>query len=126
MRTTDARQRQNVRWIAREQIPTVLLVDDQRGEYKRAFAATLVGMRAEAGISSQDVIARSVGVSAATYRRWEALDRPNLPNAWEISELCRVLDVEPDELVRPQRMSERERQLARRALRASRRGREAS
>ena len=97
-------------------------MDDQRGQYKRNFAATLTGLRANAGISSQAMVAAAVGVSEATYRRWEDLRAPHLPDIWQITELARVLQVETDELVHPQEMTERERQLARRALRAVRRG----
>lgn len=86
------------------------------------FAATLVGLRSDIGIPSQAELARRIEVSEATVQRWEALDKPNLPDAWELRRLCEVLEVEPDELVSPQPMSERERQLARRAVRATRRG----
>lgn len=96
-------------------------MDDQRGSFKRNFASTLLGLRADAQIGSQAELARLVGVSEATARRWESLTEPHLPDAWELHELCRVLGVEPDELVRPAEMTTRERELARRAARGARR-----
>lgn len=119
---TGALMRPLVSWTQPGRIPTVRLVDDQRSEYKRTFAAALVGFRAEAGISSQAELARLVGhASEATVRRWEALDQPHLPDAWQVRKLCEILGVEPEELIRPQPLSERERQLARRAARAAKR-----
>lgn len=96
-------------------------MDDQRGAFKRNFASTLLGWRADAQIGSQAELAKKVGVSEATARRWESLTEPHLPDAWELHELCRVLGCEPDDLVNPSEMSSRERQLARRVARGARR-----
>src|SRR3990172_2400820 len=56
------------------------------------------------------------GVSETTAARWERGER--LPDAWELRELCRVLDVEPSDLLSPEPMTDREVLLARRAGRA--------
>jgi DNA-binding transcriptional regulator YiaG len=119
---SDALRRQNVRWLAPLPDRTVLTVDDQPRAFKRAFAAALVALRAESGIGSQTVIAKLIPTSEATYRRWEALDEPHMPDAWQVKRLCEVLECEPAELIRPEPLSERERQLARRVARGATRG----
>lgn len=73
-----------------------------------------------AGIGPQRELATLVGVSEATIQRWEAVDKPHLPNAWEIRRLCEALGVEPHELVYPEPLSDRERLLARKAARRGR------
>lgn len=111
----------NVRWIGRRLAPTVLFVDDQRGEFKRKFAATLLGYRAEKGITSQRELGVLVGISEATAQRWEDPDKPHLPDAWEVARLCEVLDREPGDFIRPEDWTPREREMARRAARGARR-----
>lgn len=101
-------------------LPTVLHVDDQEGSFKQAFAATLVGLRAEKRIGPQAELGRLAGVSEWTVQRWEDPRKPHLPNAWELRRLAEALGVETGELLYPQELSERERQLARRAARAVR------
>jgi DNA-binding XRE family transcriptional regulator len=107
-------------WTQGRAFPTVLGMDDQSADYKRAFAATLVTLRAERAIGSQTVLGQLVGVSEATVQRWEAPTKPHLPDTWQLRRLAEVLGVEIGELVYPQELTERERQWARRAARAVR------
>jgi DNA-binding Xre family transcriptional regulator len=116
----------NVRWLRPVALPTVLLVDDQESEYKRAFAATVLWLRVKQGIGSQRDLAKAVGVSEATAQRWEDERKAHLPNAWELRRLCEVLACEPHELIYPEPLTDRERMVTRRAARAGRRAPQAS
>jgi hypothetical protein len=109
-------------WMRSYPFPTVLPMDDRSADYKRAFAATLVTMRAERAVGSQAELGRRLGLSEATVQRWEDPNKPHLPDAWEVRRLAEVLGVEIGELLYPQALTERERQLARRAARAVRIG----
>ena len=109
-------------WLWPRPGSTVLLVDDQRREFKRKFASALVALRAESQHGSQKVFAGLVPISEATYRRWESLDEPHLPDVWQIRRLCELLCCEAGDLLDPPDFSERERQLAARAARAGARG----
>lgn len=113
---------QNVRWLRRPPRPTVLLVDDQQREFKRAFASALLQARAHSKHGSQKEVAKLVGTSVATYARWEGLDDMNMPDAWEINRLCEHLACEADDLINPLPLNGREQLLAKRAARASARG----
>jgi DNA-binding XRE family transcriptional regulator len=116
--------RQSVSWIGRRALDNVIVVDDdRRAAFKRAFASTLLGLRADRRVGSQRDFAKVIGTSEATYRRWENMDDPNMPDAWELSRLVAELHVEPDELVNPADLSPREREMARRLARGIRRGR---
>jgi hypothetical protein len=100
----------------------VASVDDQVRAFKRALAANLLVLRVEAGVGSQKAVAALIPTSEATYRRWENPDDPHLPDAWQVNRLCEILSCEPTDLIRPEPLSEREVQLARRATRAARAG----
>jgi hypothetical protein len=106
-------------WMPIRVLPTVLPMEEARNDYKHAFAATVVSLRAEKQISSQAALGTLVGVSDATVQRWEDPHQPHLPNAWELRRLAEALGVEAGDLLYPQPFTERERQLARRAARAS-------
>lgn len=120
------RQRQSLRWSRRAPVRTVFLVEeDTRTAFKRAFASTLLGLRAERSGGSQKDMALSVGTSEATYARWEKLTDPAMPDAFELSKLIECLQIEdPNELLAPTELSPRERELARRLARGSKRGRD--
>lgn len=98
--------------------------EGQREEFMRALGATILALRVQRGpalgIYTQGDLAKAVGSSAATVLRWEN-GRGAPPDAWEISRLCDVFSVEPDELIRPEEMSDRERSVLRRAGRQLRR-----
>ena len=114
----------NVVWIAGRPLPTVVGVDDdQRRAFKRAFASTLLALRAESGRGSQAEIAKVAGTSAATYARWESMDDERLPDVFQLRQLVQVLTPDDaDQLLNPQELSPREREMARRLARARRRG----
>ena len=114
--------RQTLLWLPPAPVPTVASVDDQERAFKRALAANLLVLRVEAGVGSQKTVAALIPTSEATYRRWENPDDPYLPDAWQVNRLCEVLGCEPVDLIRPEPLSEREVQLARRATRAARAG----
>lgn len=111
---------QNVLWLPGARRPTVWLVDDQRGEFKRAFASTLLGRRV--GHGSQKVLAKVAGTSEATYRRWEDPAQPHLPDAWQLKLIAEHLECDAGDLLDPEQLTDRESALARRAARASSRG----
>lgn len=92
--------------------------------FKRALGATLIELRVAAGISSQAKLSdalklRGVAASEATVRRWEAGD--GVPDAWQIQQLCDLLGVEPQDLIRPADLTDREIQVLRRSRRSTRR-----
>lgn len=128
MAVNPARDRQNMLWLRPIRLSTVTLaMDDQRREFAASLAGVIMERRAALGIGSQAELGRLVGVSEATVGRWERLI--GLPNAWELRELCRILEVEPDELLHPQPLTPREREVLRRAgrrVRASAPARRAS
>lgn len=110
-------------WLPVPAEPTVLRVDDQRRAWKRVFASVLVSYRAASEtVGTQADAAKAVGTSEATYRRWESLDDMNMPDAWQIKRLCVVYECEPNDLLKPEPFSDRERALVERAARASARG----
>ena len=88
-------------------------------EFRRTLGATILELRVRAGIPSQAALAAALieqGVqscSEATVRRWER--GTHSPDAWEINRLCALFGVEPVELIRPQPMTDREREVLRRA-----------
>lgn len=107
-------------WFQPRRTPTVLLVDSQQSEYKRALAATLLEKRV--GHGSQKVAAVFAGTSEATYRRWENPNEPHMPDAWQIIKLAERFECEPIELLLPSGLNPREWALTRRAARAAARG----
>lgn len=120
MALADELTSQNVLWFAAARRPTVLPVDDQRREYKRAFASTLLGWRV--GHGSQAALAKVAHTSEATYRRWENPDEPHLPDAFELAEIARHVDQDPADLVFPEQLNSREWALTRKAARSAARG----
>jgi hypothetical protein len=131
MGATASLHRQNVRWLRLAPRPTVLLVDDQRSEFKRRFAPTLLTLRAgkqaeaagnEKHLWTQRGIALRSATSEATYRRWEKPDDDRLPDAYELMLLCAELECDASELVDPQALNPREVALARQVTRGRNRG----
>lgn len=117
--------RQSLVWMAPFLRDSVSLVTDEgRAEFMHALGTTILALRVERGpgleIYNQTDLANAIGVSAATVLRWEN-GKGAPPDAWEIRELCRVFAVEPAELIRPEPISDRERQVLRRAGRQLRR-----
>jgi transcriptional regulator with XRE-family HTH domain len=107
---------QNVMWLGPKLVPTVTLaMDDQRSEYMSSFGVQLRARRLEAGYTDRTKLAELVHVSEATFGRWE--NAQQLPDLWELRELCRVLGIEAVELLYPEPLSPRERLLRRRAAR---------
>lgn len=100
------------------------VTDGGRQEYMDALGATILALRVERGpaveIYTQGDLGSAIGVSGATVLRWENGDGAP-PDAWEIRRLCEVFGCEPVELIRPEPMSSRERELLRRAGRQLRR-----
>lgn len=104
-------------WSPIEQAHTVLLVDERRGAYKRAFAATLLGARA--GHGSQRRLAKLAGTSEATYRRWEDPDAESLPDVFQVTLIAEHVGCDPGDLVSPRELTPREWELTRRSARAT-------
>jgi hypothetical protein len=120
-----APRRQNRSWLGATPVRTVLLVDEQGSEFKRSLASNLVVLRLGAG-HSQGSLAKALSdagavVSEATCRRWEDPDLDHVPDAWQVNRLCELLDCEADELIHPKPLTDREREIAKRAGRAGRR-----
>ncbi|MFZ0324722.1 MAG: helix-turn-helix domain-containing protein [Actinomycetes bacterium] len=114
--TVVATYRQKVLWLTPLPGGSVnAVMDSEESRFKRTLGATILELRAHAAIPSQRALAKLVGVSEATVRRWEAGD--GCPDAWEVNRLCVVLGCEPDDLIRPAEMTERERELLRRSAR---------
>jgi hypothetical protein len=111
---------QSVLWFPPRRTPTVLSVTDEQHEYKRAFAATLIGKRV--GHGSQKTVGTAAGTSEATYRRWEDPNQPHLPDAWQIKKLAELFGCEPIDLLMPEELNPREWALTRRAAKAAARG----
>jgi transcriptional regulator with XRE-family HTH domain len=116
---------QSLVWIApflRGSVSPV--TDGGRQEFLNALGATILALRVERGpalaIYTQGDLGAAIGVSSATVLRWENGDGAP-PDAWEVRRLCEVFACEPDELIRPQPMSAREREILRRAGRQLRR-----
>lgn len=121
MALAHAPERQDVLWIAALRPASVpMAVEDQQREFKRALASTLAWMRYRSEAGSQGTVAKAVGVSEATYRRWEDPERTERPDVWQVHVLCRLFNAEPQEFVEPEPLSDREREILRRALRARR------
>lgn len=108
---------QNLLWSVSRHGGTVLLVDEQRRAYKRAFAATLLGARA--GHGSQRTLAKIAETSEATYRRWEDPDHESLPDAWQVALIAKHVGEPPGALICPEELSPREWELTRRSARAT-------
>ena len=87
-------------------------MDSEESQFKRTLGATILELRVRNEIPSQKALAKLVGVSEATVRRWE--QGTACPDAWEVNRLCHHFGIEPDELIRPQKMTDRERELLRR------------
>lgn len=119
-----ARASQDVVWIDRRRPRTVVLVDDNRRRvFKRAFASQLLALRAESAVGSQSDLAAAVPTSAATYARWEDMEDERMPDVYELSRLVAILTPDdPDPLLSPKELTPREREMARRLARARRRG----
>jgi transcriptional regulator with XRE-family HTH domain len=110
-------------WRWRDGNPTVAFaMEDAADDYKRRFGVQLMYLRTAAGISSQERFAELMSVSESKVQRWEAGD--GLPDAYEISRLVKLLDCDVSELVFPEAMTARERELLRRVTRGRRRGQE--
>ena len=108
--------RQNIAWLRPRLALTVTpVVDDQRSEYATAFAGLVLERRAALNIRSQAALGDMIDVSESTVRRWEA--GSHLPDAWELRRLAEVLGVSADQLLYPEPLSPRERELMRRAAR---------
>lgn len=88
-------------------------MDSEESRFKRTLGATILEQRVHHGIPSQGALAKLVGVSEATVRRWE--QGTHAPDAWEIRRLCEVFDLQPADLIRPADMTDREIALLRRA-----------
>lgn len=115
-----APDRQSVLWFQPRRPPIVLSVTDAQASYKRAFAATLVGLRV--GHGSQKTAGIAASTSEATYRRWENPDEPHLPDAWQILRLAALFGCQPIDILEPQDLTAREWALTRRAAKAAARG----
>lgn len=109
--------RQNLLWPLPARGLTVLLMDERRPTYKRAFAATLLGARA--GHGSQRRLAEVAGTSEATYRRWEDPDHESLPDAYQVALIAEHVNMDPADLIVPKELSPREWELTRRSARAT-------
>lgn len=90
-------------------------MDDERVGYAAEFSGLLLERRAEKRITSQRALAEMVGVSEATVGRWERQE--SFPDAWELRRLEVVLGVTAEQLLHPDPLTERERQVLRRANR---------
>lgn len=96
-------------------------MDSEESQYKRTLGATILALRVGMGIRSQQALADKLeeagveSVSEATARRWE--QGTHAPDAWEVNRLCALFGVEPDELIHPEPMTDRERELLRRTAR---------
>jgi len=94
-------------------------MESEESQFKRTLGATLLALRVGAGIRSQGAFATALqkagveSVSEATIRRWEK--GTHAPDAWEINRLCALFGIEPAELVNPEPMTDREREILRRA-----------
>lgn len=108
---------QRLLWSAPALGRTVMLVDEQRRAYKRAFAATLLGARV--GFGSQRKLAGIAATSEATYRRWEDPEHDSLPDAWQVALIAKHVGATADTLVFPEELSVREWELTRRSARAT-------
>lgn len=95
-------------------------MEDQRRTFKRELAGTLAWMRFRSEVGSQGDVAKLVGTSEATYRRWENPERPEVPDVWQTRRLSEVYGATPQELMYPDALTDREREILRRALRARR------
>lgn len=100
-------------------------MDSAEAAFKRTLGATIIELRIAQGYTSQAALAtalkdRGVASSESTVRRWEA--GGGAPDAWEIHHLCKLLDCEPSDLIRPDDLTEREIQILRRIRKAARRG----
>lgn len=113
--------RQKSLWLQAVPAATVgAMVESAEMTFKRTLGATILALRVEHEIGSQADLAAELtklgaAVSEAKIRRWESGD--HAPDAWEISRLCVLFDVEPSDLIQPAAMTERERQLYRRVAR---------
>lgn len=110
--------RQKSLWLQALPAATVgPMVESAETTFKRTLGGTILALRIDQSIGSQADLARELtklgaAVSEAKVRRWEA--GTHAPDAWEISRLCDLFGVEPADLIRPEELSERERQLYRR------------
>lgn len=110
--------RQKSLWLQALPSPTVGGMESAETTFKRTLGATILSLRIDHATGSQADLARELtalgaAVSEAKVRRWEAGD--HAPDAWEISRLCVLFGVDPAELIQPEALTERERQLYRRA-----------
>lgn len=90
-------------------------MDSDESQFKRTLGATILEFRVGHGLRSQKALALAVGVSEATVRRWEK--GSHAPDAWEINRMCALFGIEPSELIQPEPMTDREREVLRRAAR---------
>lgn len=114
--------RQKVLWLTPLVSDSVSrAMDSEESQFKRTLGATILALRVGAGIRSQAALAAKLqeagveSVSEATIRRWE--QGTHAPDAWEINRLCALFGIEPSELVHPEPMTDREREVLRRAAR---------
>jgi transcriptional regulator with XRE-family HTH domain len=90
-------------------------MDEERMTYALDLAGLLIERRAELHIRSQHDLAAMVGVSEATVRRWEA--GSHVPDAFSLRRLTTALAVSAEQILYPQHLSTREREIMRRATR---------
>lgn len=95
-------------------------MEDQRRTFKRELAGTLAWLRYRSQAGSQAEVGKLIGTSEATYRRWEDPERPEVPDLWQSRRLAEVFGATPQELMYPDPLTDREREILRRALRARR------
>lgn len=109
--------RQNLLWLHTTAGDSVPMVEDNAAhEYAVTLGSQLLSFRA--GKFTQRTLAAELGVGESKIKRWE--DGSGVPDAWEIRRLCEILGCEPHELIYPTPMSDRERELTRRAARRGR------
>ena len=111
--------RQKSLWLQALPAATVgAVTDSAETTFKRTLGATILSLRVDHGVGSQADLATELtklgaAVSEAKVRRWEAGD--HAPDAWEVSRLCVLLEIDAAELIQPDQLTEREIQLYRRA-----------
>jgi len=110
----DVTYRQNVLWLAPFVADTVNLgMDGARDEFLHALGSVILERRNATRFGSQGTLAKAMGVSEPTVRRWES--GLSCPDAWQVKELARLLLCDELDFLRPEPISARERALLKRA-----------